>query len=90
MAHGLDGLLEVMLCGLAGFSLVENHHEHIGNRLGQWLKCANLLAWREIAPDSGKVITYNAEENRYMLDVNEAMGFAPLAYIGAWKKTITL
>ncbi|MBK7821039.1 MAG: GNAT family N-acetyltransferase [Tessaracoccus sp.] len=64
--------------------------EHRGNRLGQWLKCANLLAWREIAPDSGKVITYNAEENRYMLDVNEAMGFAPLAYIGAWKKTITL
>lgn len=62
--------------------------EHRGRRLGQWIKCANLLAWRDIAPESAKAITYNAEENRHMLDVNEAMGFAPIAYIGAWKRTI--
>ncbi|MFT3889315.1 MAG: GNAT family N-acetyltransferase [Arachnia sp.] len=62
--------------------------EHRGKRLGQWLKCANLLAWQDIAPLSDRVITFNAEENRHMLNVNEAMGFRPLAYIGAWKKTI--
>jgi GNAT superfamily N-acetyltransferase len=64
--------------------------EHRGRRLGQWIKCANLLAWQDFAPESPKTITYNAEENRHMLDVNEAMGFAPIAYIGAWKRTIDL
>lgn len=62
--------------------------EHRGKKIGQWIKCANLLAWQKIAPQSRKVLTWNAEENRHMLDVNEAMGFAPAAYIGAWKKTM--
>lgn len=63
--------------------------EHRGNRLGQLVKCAALLSWGDVAPASQEVITYNAEENRPMLSINEAMGFTAIAYEGAWKKELT-
>ena len=62
--------------------------EHRGHRLGMLLKVANLQLLGETAPGHPSVLTWNAEENRPMLAVNEAVGFVAIGYEGAWRKTL--
>ena len=62
--------------------------EHRGHRLGMLLKVANLQYLEQVAPGHPSVLTWNAEENRAMIDVNEAVGFVPIGYEGAWRKDL--
>ncbi|MCU1439688.1 MAG: family N-acetyltransferase [Rhodoglobus sp.] len=62
--------------------------EHRGHRLGMLMKVANLQHLARVAPGHPAVITFNAEENRHMLDVNEAVGFVPIANESAWRKDL--
>ena len=88
---------------LAGFTLLGVPHEtdravsqwdtivlreHRGHRLWMLLKIANLQFLEQVAPGHPSVLTWNAEENRPMLSVNEAVGFVPIGCEGAWARAL--
>jgi GNAT superfamily N-acetyltransferase len=62
------------------------HPAHRGHRLGVAVKVANLRLLQAERPDIIRVTTYNAEVNRHMIGVNEAMGFRPVARLGDFQK----
>lgn len=62
--------------------------EHRGHRIGMLLKLTNLRELATRFPDHSFVESMNAEDNRHMLDVNEAVGFLPVSYAARWKKNI--
>ncbi|MFP5251872.1 MAG: GNAT family N-acetyltransferase [Actinomycetes bacterium] len=64
------------------------HADHRGHRLGMLVKAENLLQLGRRHPDRTRVITWNAEENRPMLAVNEALGFAPIGVEGGWQRRL--
>lgn len=62
--------------------------EHRGHRLGAIVKAHNLVRLRSELPDVREVLTFNAEENRHMLTVNEALGFRAIGHEGVWEKRV--
>ncbi len=62
--------------------------EHRGHRLGLLMKAATAGELVRVFPEIDSVVTWNAEENRPMLDVNEAMGFRAIGYEGGWRKDL--
>jgi GNAT superfamily N-acetyltransferase len=61
--------------------------EHRGHRFGLLTKATTLRQVMTSSPETPSIVTNNAEDNQPMLRVNDLLGFEPLAYIGAWKKT---
>ena len=62
--------------------------EHRGHRLGMLLKLANVQYLEAVHPGHPAIITFNAEENRHMLSVNEHVGFVPVGYEAVWKRDL--
>lgn len=60
-----------------------------GHRLGVAVKVANLRLLQREASDIRRLTTYNAEVNRHMVQVNERMGFVPVARLGEFQKRLT-
>jgi GNAT superfamily N-acetyltransferase len=59
--------------------------DHRGHRLGVLMKAANLAHVMARVPMLGEIITWNADDNRQMIAVNEAMGFAVFDHWVEWQ-----
>ncbi|WP_164737156.1 GNAT family N-acetyltransferase [Georgenia sp. SYP-B2076] len=62
--------------------------DHRGRRLGLLVKAANLQLLAQVRPEARRVHTWNAGENRYMLAINEQIGFARASIEGAWQRRL--
>lgn len=59
---------------------------HRGNRLGLAMKSASHATLRDTWPSTVRVVTGNASENAWMLDINRRLGFAPVAASGWFER----
>lgn len=62
--------------------------EHRGRRLGMLLKVEALRLLRELRPEAVAVHTWNADENAYMLTINEALGFRRAGVTAMWQRRL--
>ena len=58
--------------------------KHRGHRLGLLVKIAMVERLRAAEPALERIQTWNAESNRYMIAVNEALGYTILGQPGNW------
>ena len=62
--------------------------EHRGHRLGARIKTAVLRELAATLPEVRRVSTYNAESNRPMVAVNEALGFCRAGGLSTWSRRL--
>lgn len=58
---------------------------HRGRGLGKLMKIVNHATAVEVWPGAQRLITGNASQNKYMLAINNDMGFVPFAASGFWE-----
>ncbi|GIG41454.1 GNAT family N-acetyltransferase [Cellulomonas phragmiteti] len=63
-------------------------HEHRGHRLGMLVKTVQLQTLLAQRPSVRRISTWNAEENRWMLAINVALGFRPAGGCGVWQRSL--
>jgi len=59
-----------------------------GHRLGLAVKVANLQQLQRERRDALRLVTWNAEINSHMIDVNARLGFRPVARLGEFQKRL--
>lgn len=64
------------------------HRAHRGHRLGTAVKVANLRALQREFPDRTEVSTSNAEVNQNMVDINDRIGFRPVAVLPLFSRPL--
>ena len=62
--------------------------DHRGHRLGLATKVRNLQIVQPLHPGRTSLHTWNAQSNRHMIAVNEAMGFRPVRYFGEYYRKV--
>ncbi|MGH8878505.1 MAG: GNAT family N-acetyltransferase, partial [Stackebrandtia sp.] len=62
--------------------------DHRGHRLGWIVKIENQRQLRRYRPMVRFVHTWNAETNKFMIDINEAVGYRPVNRYIAYQKKI--
>ncbi|MFM9429271.1 GNAT superfamily N-acetyltransferase [Arthrobacter sp. MP_2.3] len=62
--------------------------KHRGNKLGLLIKVANMERLAEQFPGARVLYTWNAPENRYLLKVNQQLGFTTAGVTGLWQKEL--
>ncbi|SDT48859.1 Predicted N-acetyltransferase YhbS [Pseudarthrobacter equi] len=62
--------------------------EHRGNKLGLLIKVSNMERLTEQFPDARVIYTWNAPDNRYLLTVNQQLGFRIAGVTGIWQKEL--
>lgn len=58
---------------------------HRGHAIGRWLKAANLRKVMAENPEARFVDTWNAGSNKWMLAINDDLGFRPYIWYTAWQ-----
>jgi GNAT superfamily N-acetyltransferase len=97
-AYALDAEGTVVAYSVAATSNDSYHHvdqwgtqvdtAHRGHRLGMAVKCALLRLLSDGFPDKRYVETTNAEANRHMVAINQALGFEVVEVYGDFQKRL--